>query len=207
MSLNERVKAYYGGMVDIKQDKITLTGNGNKCPICGKEFLPTPPLIPNVELKEFYGGRIKFFKDVDCDCTGKYRLLIEQRFEPKEGANSLKVIDMIVLKEGLPAEEKKLEEDVREELTMTPEELKEIKPLPSLAERQAIRNQMKVQTVLATIVDADTKIETLCYRTLAELQTMCKRRKIPMTKKMGKVELARMLIAYDPSLVSPNPKD
>ena len=204
--INEKVKAFYGGLVDLTPDKITLTGTGNKCPVCGKVFEPTPPLLPNVTMREFYGGRVKFFKDVDCDCTGKYKLLIEQRFDYREEQNSLKIIDMIVLKEGLPAEEKKLEEDVREELSMTKEELEETKPMMSLQERTAIKNEIKIRNVLATIVDADVKVETLCYHTLAELQTMCKRRKLPFTKKMNKVELARMLIAYDPSLVSPNPE-
>ena len=38
--------------------KVALAG-GPKCPICGKEFKPEPPLIPNTEDREFYGGRVK----------------------------------------------------------------------------------------------------------------------------------------------------
>ena len=74
--------------------KVTLVGS-NKCPICGKEFFPTPPLRPNVQDREFYGGRVNFFKEVECDCTGKYDLCIEKKYV--RGEDRLEVINMIVL--------------------------------------------------------------------------------------------------------------
>ena len=198
--MNEKAKAFYGGKVDLKRDAITLTNNGNKCPVCGKEFQPTPPLIPNVKMKEFYGGRIKFFKEVRCDCTAEYRLCIEQRFDPKEAQNVLKVLDMIVLKPGLTEEE--LQEKKTEEINAQVEDkihqAFEEGRFPSLKERE----KMKKETVLANIVDLDTKIETLCYHTLLELQVMCKQEKVKFAKRDSKKDIARKLLAKNPNLVT-----
>lgn len=76
--------------------KVKLVG-GNKCPTCGKEFLPTPPLRPNIEDREFYGGRIKFFKKVVCDCTAEYDLCIEKKYNSQKCEEEFNVINMILI--------------------------------------------------------------------------------------------------------------
>ena len=184
---------------------MTLTGTGNKCPVCGKEFFPTPPITPNLKEKEFYGGRVSFFKTVDCDCTAKYRLCIDKKYDNKEGRDVFRVIDMEVLQEGIPLDELAVENRVREELQGNDTPTRE--SAVSITEKLATKDALKKQAVLATIVDLDTKIETLCYHTVAELKTMCKRRKLRYTNRDSKAELARTLLAYDPSLVRPNPED
>ena len=63
------------------------------------------------------------------------------------------------------------------------------------------RTEIKTQTILANILDADTKIETLTHLTTKELRTMCRRRKIKFYVTEPKVELAKKLVAYDPSVV------
>ena len=67
-------------------------------------------------------------------------------------------------------------------------------------------NEIKKQTILATIVDRDEKIKTLTAFTTKELQTMCKRRKLKFAKKDNKTQLAETLLAYDPSMVVANPE-
>lgn len=190
-------------------EKMVLAG-GNKCPICGKVFTAEAPLKPNVENREFYGGRVHFFKDVDCDCTAKYRLCIEKRFNPVKVAEEFNVINMIVLKAGDPAEEpkKKTFEKVKEEKTeQVVEETLEAalsgERFPSLAERKEERKQ----AILATIADKDEKIQTLMNFTTKELQTMCRRRRLKFNKKDNKSKLAETLLAYDEALVVANPED
>lgn len=177
---------------------MTLTGTGNKCPICGKEFDATPPLVPNTKEREFYGGRVRFFKEVDCDCTAKYRLCIEQRYNRQETKEELKVIDMIVLKEGIPNEERY--NDMAAQII---HERFESGKVPSPKEREEIRKEV----VLANILDLDTKVQTLCMHTLVELQLMCKANKVKYTEKMNKTQIAKLLLAKDPNLVEANPQD
>ena len=187
--------------------KVVLVGS-NKCPICGKEFLPIPPLRPNVSDREFYGGRIAFFKTVECDCKAKYDLCIEKRFTL--GEDRLEVINMIVLKEGIPLDElRKMElEEAHEEAEAKAVEavhqaIVEEGDVPTLKQRQEIKRQ----TILATIVDSEQKINTLTYLTIKELRTMCKRRRIKFNATENKRKLAEKLIADDPSLVIADPKD
>lgn len=71
---------------------IELT-HGNKCPKCGKEFEAEGNLIPNTKDREFYGGRIKYFKRVVCDCDTRYILLIGKKDTPR-GELEYPVIDM-----------------------------------------------------------------------------------------------------------------
>ena len=208
--INMKARSFYGrdaDKVDLTAKAEEMTHTKGKCPVCAKVFKATPPLNPNVTMKEFYGGRIKFFKDVDCDCTAKYRLCIETRYDPKECQNELNVIDMIILKPGIPLMElRKMElEKKQEEINEAAKEeimkiTEETGTLPKLRDRQEI----KKQTVLATIVDLDVQVEKLCYHTLAELQLMCKRRKLRFNKKANKTQLAKLLLAHDPSLVSPD---
>lgn len=187
----------------IKQlGKVMLTG-GNKCPICGKVFEATPPLMPNVKDRDFYGGRVKFFKQVTCDCTGEYVLCVEKKLE------SAKVINMIVVKEGIPlAELKKIEgEKIKEEAEESAaqalsEIIEDTGEVPTLKQRTEIKNQH----ILATVIDKDAKIETLMHLTIRELQTMCKRRKLKFNKKDNKTKLAEKLLIYDPSVVIANPE-
>lgn len=186
--------------------KVSLVG-GNKCPICGKVFEATPPLIPNVEDREFYGGRIKFFKDVECDCTAKYKLCIEQKFGVDR--QELNVINMIVLKVGIPIEEarrrqmaKVQEEAEAKAIEAVHQAVVEEGEVPTLKQRQEIKRQV----VLATIVDKDEKIKTLTFHTIKELRAMCRHRKLKFAVTENKVKLAEKLLAYDPSLVVANPE-
>ena len=187
--------------------KVVLAG-GPKCPICGKEFEPTPPLRPNIEDREFYGGRVKFFKEVDCDCEAKYDLCIEKLFTGEE--EKLRVINMIILKEGRPLQEiekekhRALEEEANKRAVEAIEKAKEEGgKLPNLKERQEIRRE----TVLATIVDKEAKLDTLTHMTQKELRRMCKLRKIKYLATENKQVLAEKLLVYDPTVVVPNPKD
>lgn len=189
--------------------KVSLTG-GNKCPICGTTFEATPPLKPNVEDREFYGGRVKFFKDVDCKCQAKYRLCIEKKYNSEKCEEELKVINMIVEKVGTTVKEQTRKEfaEIKEEaVAKAVEAIEEAvasgDKIPTLGERREI----KKQTVLATIVDKDEKVKTLTAFTTKELQTMCKRRRLKFNKKDNKTKLAETLLAYDPSVVISNPED
>ena len=177
-----------------------LTGTKNVCPNCGKTFEPEPPLVPNTKEREFYGGRIKFFKDVDCDCTAKYRLCIESKFNSNEVRQELKVIDMIVLEPGKTVEEleQMKQQKIEDEANQKIHEQFESGKIPTLAEREKIKKEV----VLANIVDLDTKIETLCFHTTAELRLMCEINKVKYTNKDNKETLARKLLAKDPNLVS-----
>lgn len=177
---------------------MTMTGKGNKCPICGKEFEATPPLVPNTTDREFYGGRIKFFKEVDCDCTARYKLCIEQRYNRAETKEELNVIDMIVLKEGIPNEERY--KNMAQKIIH--ERFEEGKT-PTKREREEIRKEV----VLANILDLDTKVQTLCMHTLTELQLICRANKVKYTEKMNKTQIAKLLLAKNPNLVEANPQD
>lgn len=181
--------------------KVVLVGS-NKCPICGTEFLATPPLRPNVADREFYGGRVNFFKEVDCKCEAKYDLCIERKFT--NGEDRLNVINMVVLKEGRPLREIEEEkhraflERANQKAIEAIEEAKEKnEKLPTLKERQQIKRDM----VLATIIDKDAKIDTLTHMTTDELRKMCKVRKIKYLTKDNKTTLAEKLLEKDPSLV------
>ena len=188
--------------------KVALAG-GPKCPICGKEFKPEPPLIPNTEDREFYGGRVKFFKEVTCDCTARYKLCIEKRFNSINTEDELKVINMIVLKPGTSVEDAKRQEEERlaqeaeqKTLEAVHKAFEEKGAIPTLKER----DEIKKQVVLATIADPEEKINTLMQMTTHELQVMCKRRKLKYRVRDSKREIAELLLAYDPSLVVANPK-
>lgn len=174
----------------------------NKCPICGKEFYATPPLRPNVKDREFYGGRVKFFKEVECDCTAKYDLCIEKRVG-RDGEKT-EVIDLIVLKEGVPLAQLKREQEAKvaaeaeqKAIEAVHQAIEEQGNVPTLKQREEI----KKQTVLATIIDKDEKIKTLTTFTTKELRTMCKRRKLKFNATDSKVALAEKLLYYDPSMV------
>lgn len=189
--------------------KVQLAG-GPKCPICGKEFSAEPPLTPNIEDREFYGGRVKFFKDVDCDCTAKYKLCISKSFNPMKGEEEFQVINMIVEKVGVPLEQLRKEEDEKRQadaetkaIEAVHQAIEEKGEVPSLKQRQEIKRQ----TILATVVDKDAKIETLTHLTTHELQVMCKKRKIKFAVRDSKVQLAEKLLADDPSVVVANPND
>lgn len=188
--------------------RVTLAG-GNKCPTCGKVFSAEQPLEPNIEDREFYGGRIKFFKNVDCDCTAKYRLCIEKKFNSLKAEEELAVINMIVLQPGIPLEQLRKEEDAKRQeeaeakaLEAVHKAVEEKGDIPTLQQRQEIKRQ----TILATVVDKDAKIETLTHLTTHELQVMCKKRKIKFAVRDSKVQLAEKLLADDPALVVANPQ-
>lgn len=184
-----------------------LTGTKNKCPVCGKEFTVEPPLTPNTTDKEFYGGRVKFFKDVSCRCTAQYRLCIESKFNHQKVEQELKIIDMIELKKGVPlnlllkregeefkeAPEQEAKEMIHNEVLLTGN-------LPPLS----VRKNLKQQTVLATIPNLEDKLDVLKELSQKELQTMCFKRNLQFNKHMNKDRLARILLAHDPFLVTSN---
>ena len=189
-------------------ERMILVG-GNKCPTCGKIFKAEPPLVPNLD-REFYGGRVKFFKEVECDCQAKYKLCIERKFSYKTSEEELNVINMIIEKVGTPLEvlrkqemDKLQEQAEAKAIEAVHDAIVEGGNVPTLKQRQEI----KQQTILATILDKDTKIETLCVHTIKELRTMCKRRKIKFNATEPKKALAEKLLAYDPSMVVANPED
>lgn len=188
-------------------ERMILVG-GNKCPTCGKIFKAEPPLVPNLD-REFYGGRVKFFKEVECDCQAKYKLCIERKFSYKTSEEELNVINMIIEKVGTPLEvlrkqemDKLQEQAEAKAIEAVHEAIVEGGNVPTLKQRQEI----KQQTILATILDKDTKIETLCVHTIKELRIMCKRRKIKFNATEPKKALAEKLLAYDPSMVVANPE-
>lgn len=199
--MNERIAQFYGGEDPEKKafEDVKLVGS-NICPYCGKVFEAEAPLTPNTKRREFYGGRIKFFKDVDCDCEAKYRLCIESKFNSKEVTQELKVIDMIILEKGKTKEEreKELQEKIDKEAKDKIHELFESGEAPTQNEREKIKNEV----VLANIVDLDTKIETLCYHTKLELRAMCQREKVKYAERDDKTVLAKKLLLKNPNLVS-----
>jgi hypothetical protein len=181
--------------------KVILTG-GNKCPTCGKVFTAEAPLTPNTEDREFYGGRIKFFKEVNCDCGAHYKLCIEKKFDTVAVEEKLNVINMIIMSEGTPIM-KQIEKTVDEKMAEAVKQAKDEKgSLPTLGQRQ----ELKKQTILASIIDLDVKIDTLCLHTLHELQVMCRQKKIKVGTKDTKKKLAEKLLAADPNLVVANPE-
>lgn len=190
--------------------RVVLAGS-NKCPTCGKEFNAEPPLTPNTEDREFYGGRVKFFKEVECDCLAKYKLCIESKYNPLTTSEEMNVINMIVEKEGKPLTEAAIEKISRKreaERLAAEEKAAEAEALAAEGNYNVRRkNEAKKQKVLATIVDKDSKIATLMVHTTHELQVMCKRRKLKFAQKDSKLELAETLLAYDPNMVVTNPED
>lgn len=180
--------------------KEVLAGTGDKCPFCGKEYKALPPLVPNTQRREFYGGRIKFFKEVDCDCGARLNLLIERRYNSKLSSDELYVIDSIILKKGKTKEEVEAEKNDLVEKMVEERIHKEFENgrVPSMQEREAIRKE----TVLATIVDLDTKVEALCMMTRLELQALCQKNKVKFVERDSKEKIARRLLAVNPNLVS-----
>lgn len=190
---------------------VHLAGTRNCCPVCGLAFKAIPPLRPisRKDKEIFYGGRVSFFKEVDCQCTAKYDLCIEKKFNSVAEEDMFNVIDLIILKPGVPLEElkKQAEEQAKAEaeakaIEAVAEAIEQEGDLPTIQQR----NEIKKQTILATIVDRDEKIKTLTAFTTKELQTMCKRRKLKFNKKDNKTKLAETLLAYDPSMVVANPE-
>ncbi len=167
--------------------------HGNICPICGKEWKAEGDLIPNTKDKEFYGGRVSFFKEVVCDCKTKYNLCIETK-QDRMGHKAYPVIDMIIeadaetMKSIEEAEARKVKYDIIQkngETYMTKEQ----------------KQEAKIQNVLATVIDKDTKIEKLLELTTNELRAIAKKRHVKFKVTESKQALAEKLLASDPSLV------
>lgn len=164
---------------------IKLVGS-NKCPLCGKVFEPIPPLRPNVEDREFYGGRIKFFKEVECDCASDYDLCIEQRYNSQKEDMELRVVDMIVLNRGI-----------------SPDEFKHIKNLTKDPEIEEIDTS---PNVLAAVLDEDTKKKAMELLTPNELRKMGKNIGIKFPVPCQKKDMIERLLKEDPTLVVADPK-
>lgn len=165
----------------------------NKCPICGKEWAAEGNLVPNTKDRDFYGGRVKFFKEVICECKTKYTLCVEVK-EDRQGKRTFPVIDMIVsadaetIKSIEEAEARKVKYDIIQkngETYMTKEQ----------------KQEAKIQNVLATVIDKDTKIEKLLELTTNELRGIAKKRHVKFKVTESKQALAEKLLAADPSLV------
>lgn len=179
---------------------MNLAGNKDTCYICGKKFVAMPPLRPNIKDKEFYGGRVQFFKEVECDCKAKYDLCISKRIKGSEAV--YEVIDMIILQEGLTDKERMAqakEEAEKKAIETIREAVETGNRLPTVTQRQEIKRQ----AVLATVIDKDTKMATLTHMTVKELRNMLKKRKLKFSAIETKVQLAEKLLEYDPSIVQP----
>lgn len=98
--------------------------HGNQCPRCMKVWEANGDLIPNTKDRDFYGGRVKFFKKVICDCDQKYVLLIGMKDTNK--GREYPVIDIAEFE--------------------TTQELKSINDEKTLLERKILSAQTDVQT-------------------------------------------------------------
>ena len=161
--------------------------HGDTCE-CGKQFDTTGDLIPNIKDREFYGGRVNFFKEVKCDCGKEYVLCIEKKFDVSEGFG-LKIIDMIDVTKENPLETFK--GYVRPEKKVKKEE----KPIDT-SER-----------VLTKVVSRELQVETLKLRTMKELQSLCKEKKVSWRVTDSKLKLIDKLLEADPTLVVANPQE
>jgi hypothetical protein len=167
--------------------------HGNKCPICGKEWTAEGNLVPNTKDREFYGGRVKYFKEVVCDCKTKYTLCVGVK-EARDGTIEHPVIDMILTKSAEAmksleeAESKKIEYNI-------------MNKNGGVYESKEQQETAKRETILATIVDKDTKLAKLNELTTNELRAQCRKRKINFKVKDTKELLAQKLLAADPNVV------
>lgn len=184
--------------------KVKLTG-GNKCPICGEVFTATPPLRPNVTDREFYGGRVKFFKKVECTCDGEYDLCIEKKYNSAKCEEEFNVINMIVLKEGdeLTAHKRRFG-FIPTGINDNKEETVDVDKITEEVKQEA--GEPLEPTVLAQIVDDRVKRETMNLLTIKELRGLCRDRKIEYKVIESKKELIAKLIEADPGLVVSNPE-
>lgn len=168
--------------------------HGKKCPQCGQEFDTTGHLIPNTKDKEFYGGRVHYFKEVRCNCGIEYLLLIEKKYDAIEGMKYT-VIDMADITKKNPFKTYegvipfKNETDAKEN---TPEEPKPIDTTPH---------------VLTTVMSKEEQVQRLELCTLHELQTLCKLHKVKQGRGDSKYKIIERLLAAVPNLVVPNPKN
>lgn len=167
--------------------------HGNKCPVCGKEWTAEGNLVPNTKDREFYGGRVKYFKEVVCDCHTKYTLFIGKK-DTEEGY-AYPVIDMMlteasedVLKSIEEAEAKKIKYDITTKNG-------------DIYASKAQKREVERATILATIIDKDTKLAKLEELTTKELREQLKARKIKFLATESKRILAEKLLAKDPNVV------
>ena len=155
--------------------------HSKKCE-CGKEFDTFGNLIPNVKDKEFYGGRISFFKEVTCDCGKEYILLIEKYFDHKEGM-AMRIIDMI---------------DMTDETSYPINTIqKKVKP----KEKELEDRIDTVEHTLTKVLTRETQVEALKTRTQKELQDLCREHKIKFKITESKLTLIDKLLDAIPDLV------
>jgi len=139
-------------------------------------------LIPNVRDKEFYGGRVNFFKEVKCDCGREYILLIEKNFS-YDGGMGFNIIDMV---------------DITDE--------KEY-PFETLKKRQKPKEKVleeRIDTVehtLTTVINKEVKVEKMKLLTMKELQTLCRENKLKFKVTESKLSLIDKLLEANPNLV------
>lgn len=167
--------------------------HGNECPLCFKRWEAKGNLIPNTKDRDFYGGRVKFFKDVVCDCNTKYTLCIGMK-DRDDGGKEYPVIDMIIkasaeeMKSIQEAQAKKLNYQIMQ---------KNGDIYKSKAEKEAEAREK----VLVTIVDRDTKIEKLKELTTNEIRAQLKKRNVKFKVTEPKEILVERLLAKDPNVV------
>lgn len=155
--------------------------HSSKCE-CGKEFDTDGTLIPNVRDKEFYGGRINFFKEVKCDCGKEYILLLEKYFDYKVGMG-MRIVDMI---------------DMANEKEYPLETLKKrLKPKEKVLEERI----ETVEHTLTKVVEREVQVEALKTRTMKELQTLCREHKIKFKVTESRLALINKLLDAVPNLV------
>lgn len=162
---------------------IKLT-HGNKCE-CGKEFDASGTLIPNVKDREFYGGRIDFFKEVKCECGKEYAICISKKWD-NEGGLKLDIIDMVDITKENPIES--------------------LRRRPKPIEQRLEEKINTVEHTLTTIVSREAQVETLKLRTMHELQKLCREHKVKFKVTESKLTLINKLLDEVPSLVVANPE-
>ena len=159
--------------------------HSSKCE-CGNEFTVDAPLIPNVKDREFYGGRINFFKEVKCDCGKEYVLCIEKSFSSQDGFG-LNIVDMIdTTDEAAPLETLK----------------GRVKPVEKKEEEKIDTSER----TLTTVVSRELQVEKLKLLTMNELHTLCKQNKIKFKVTESKATLIDRLLDNNPSLVVAAPE-
>lgn len=164
---------------------MTLT-HGNRCPKCGKSWEVSGEMQPNTYDRDFYGGRVKFFQEVKCNCDTEYVLCIARVPDPRKGEKYV-VIDMVDISKENPF--KSLE-----------------KKIAKKKEEQKKESELN-EHVLTTLVTKEMQIKRLEICTQNELQTLCKLHKVKMGRGDSKYKLIERLLEAVPNLVVANPND
>ena len=156
--------------------------HSKQCPNCRRGFKPEGELIPNTYDKDFYGGRIHFFKEEKC-CGKNFILLIETK-ETEEG-KQYTIVDTVDVTKQNPFETFK----------------KRIAPR-RIQEREVIPLE---EHVLTTVLSRESQIKRLELCTMHELEVLCKLHKVKRGRGDSKLKIIERLLTAEPNLVVANP--